>query len=201
MSSFNDGGLVPFVGADKNADKWCSPVSAVEHCAPVIVVTVKRSLYNLSLPFFVVAVCIILLRLLLEYRQICKVVMQKRLCKRGSVYTLFCVPSTFCSESDPVHANFFPFIPDYEFTNRPCRILFISCRPFFICSTSTLYLFIVFGFLQFSLNQFGPFAAGTQIDVPEKYLVSRNGYNSIKFQFLETFPCPPLLFCPLLVLV
>lgn len=152
------------------------PVSAVKHCAPVIVVAVKRSLCNLCLPFF--SCCRLhhpFPGLLLEYRQICKVVMQKRLRKRGSVYTLLCVAATFCSESDPVKSptNFFPIYPRLWVYKSTLSHPIHQPLAFLICSTSSLYLFIVFGFLQFSLNQFGPFAAGTQIDVPEKYLVLR----------------------------
>lgn len=90
------------------------------------------------------------------------------------VCTHFCVhamTALFCSESDPVKnsTNFFQFIPDSEFTDQPCHILFISSRPF-ICSTSPHSFITVSLFFVFSLNQSGHLHPDPQC-CAKKYLV------------------------------
>lgn len=117
------------------------------------------------------------------------------------VCTHFCVhamTALFCSESDPVKSstNFFPFIPDSEFTNQPCHILFISSRPF-ICSTSP-HSFIAFSlFFIFSLNQLGHLHPDPQC-CAKKYLVF--GMRRVIFCEIPTFFCHSFVFflssCP-----
>lgn len=113
------------------------------------------------------------------------------------VCTHLCVhamTALFCSESDPVKSstNFFPFIPDSEFTNRPCHILFISSRPF-ICSTSPFIAFSLF--FIFSLNLLGHLHPDPQCCAKRIFSIwYAEGDLLWNSSFLETFFCHSFVF-------
>lgn len=134
---------------------------SIKACKPILVVS-QNKIMNLKINI------------------ICLLKSMKAMCV--CVYTHFgthAMTAVFCSESDPVNssANFFPFIPDSAFTNRPCHILFISSWPF-IYSTSPLFLYHILSGFHILLESIRAICTQTHSTEPKTTLVQACGAGS-----------------------